>query len=179
VEAVREIDPGAAVLDVHGYAPPYDGFEDYAGHLRRLAGGAQHVRFHGAYAPEDVPAILAQADVLVVPSTWYENSPLTLHEARIAGVPVVASAHGGLLELVEHEVDGLVFQPGSAAALRAALERLAGNRALLERLRASSRGVEDIRDHARGLEALYAKEGEHAGTARAPAGDRGRSRCGP
>jgi glycosyltransferase involved in cell wall biosynthesis len=157
VEAVRELDPEAVVLDVHGYAPPYDGFEDYAGHLRRLAGGAQHVRFHGAYAPEDVPTLLAQVDVLVVPSTWYENSPLTLHEARIAGVPVVASAHGGLLELVEHEVDGLVFQPGSAAALRAALERLAGDRALLERLRASSRGVEDIRDHARALEMLYAK----------------------
>jgi glycosyltransferase involved in cell wall biosynthesis len=157
VEAVRELDPEAVVLDLHGYAPPYDGFEDYAGHLRRLAGGAKHVRFHGAYAPEDVPTLLAQVDVLVVPSIWYENSPLTLHEARLAGVPVVASAHGGLLELVEHEVDGLLFQPGSPAALRSALERLAGDRALLERLRSSSRDVEDIRDHARGLERVYAE----------------------
>ena len=155
VEAFREIDPEVARLDVHGYAPPYDGFDDYEGHLRRLAGGAQHVRFHGAYAPEDVPALLAQADVLVVPSIWYENSPLTLHEARIAGVPVVASAHGGLLELVEHEVDGLVFQPGSAAALRVALERLAGDRALLERLRLCIPPVQEIGGHARELEAIY------------------------
>jgi glycosyltransferase involved in cell wall biosynthesis len=163
VEAVRDVDPGAVVLDVHGYAPPYDGFEDYEGHLRGLARGAKHVRFHGAYAPEDVPALLAQADVLVVPSIWYENSPLTLHEGRLAGVPVVASGHGGLLELVEHEVDGLLFRPGSAASLRAALERLAGDRAFVERLRAASRGVADIRDHARWLEAFYdPREARHA-----------------
>ena len=159
VEAVRDVDPGAVVLDVHGYAPPYDGFEDYAGHLRRLAAGAKHVRFRGPYAPEDVPALLAQADVLVVPSIWYENSPLTLHEARIAGVPVIASRHGGLLELVEHEVDGLLFEPGSASALRTELARLAGDPALLERLRASPRGVADIRDHARELESLYQESG--------------------
>jgi glycosyltransferase involved in cell wall biosynthesis len=115
------------------------------------------VRFHGAYAPEDVPALLARTDVLVVPSIWYENSPLTVHEARIAGVPVVASGHGGLLELVEHEVDGLLFRPGSAASLRATLERLTGDRGLLERLRGASRRVDDVRDHARALEALYAR----------------------
>jgi glycosyltransferase involved in cell wall biosynthesis len=164
VEAFRGIDPGAAQLDVHGYAPPYEGFEDYAGHLRRLAAGASHVRLRDAYAPEDVPALLAAADVLVVPSIWYENSPLTLHEARLAGVPVVASAHGGLLELVTHEVDGLLFEPGSAAALRAALERLAGDRELLGRLQASSREVVEIGAHARTLEALYGDLG--AGEAR-------------
>jgi glycosyltransferase involved in cell wall biosynthesis len=159
VEALRAIHPAVARLDVHGYAPPYEGFDDYEGHLRRLAAGAPHVRFRGAYAPEDVPALLAEADVLVVPSIWYENSPLTLHEARLAGIPVVASGHGGLVELVAHEVDGLLFRPGSAAALRAALERLARDRALLGRLQASAREVVEIGTHARALEALYGNLG--------------------
>lgn len=155
VEAVRGMDPRTVVLDVHGYAPPYEGFDDYAGHLRRLAAGAEHVRFHGAYAPEDVPVLLARTDVLVVPSIWYENSPLTVHEARLAGVPVVASGHGGLLELVAHEVDGLLFRPGSVAALRSELGRLASDRDLLGRLRSSSRAVQGIEGHARELETLY------------------------
>jgi len=110
-----------------------------------------------------VPALLAEADVLVVPSIWYENSPLTLHEARLAGVPVVASGHGGLLELVAHEGDGLLFRPGSVPALRHALERLAGDRELLGRLRAASREVEEIGAHARVLEALYGDLGAGPG----------------
>jgi glycosyltransferase involved in cell wall biosynthesis len=159
VRAFHDMDPAAARLEVHGHAPHYDGFDDYEGHLRAIAGSAPHVRFRGAYEPEEVPGILAEADVMVVPSIWYENSPLTIHEARLARVPVVASGHGGILELVEHEVDGLYFRPGSVAGLRAALMRLAQDRELLGRLREAARGVEDIRDHSRSLEAVYAKIG--------------------
>lgn len=155
LEAFRGVPGDRAVLDVHGYAAPFDGFPDYEGHLRRLAAGAPHVRLHGPYEPEDVPRILARADVLVVPSIWYENSPLTIHEAFLAAVPVVASNHGGMREFVRHGVDGLTFRAGDPRALRAALERLIADRGLLAKLAASRASVVEMGEHARRLEGLY------------------------
>ncbi len=155
VEAFREIDPEHAELDVHGYAVPYDGFDGYEAHLRGLAGDAPHIRFRGPYQPDDVPGLLAAADVVVVPSIWWENSPLTIHEAFLAGLPVVVSDHGGMRELVGDGRGGLTFAPGRPAALRGCLERLAGDRALLARLAAARPPVKSIERNAAELEAAY------------------------
>ena len=64
---------------------------------------------------------------MVVPSTWYENTPFVVLEAFAAGVPVIASDLGGLSEVVEPDRNGLLFAAGDAAALRAAIERVAGD----------------------------------------------------
>ncbi|MBW2230888.1 MAG: glycosyltransferase family 4 protein [Deltaproteobacteria bacterium] len=156
LEAFRELDPEKAVLDVHGYAVPYEGREHYEGELRSLAEGAANIRLGERYTPAQVPQLLAEADVLVVPSVWYENSPLTLHEAFLAGLPVIASDHGGLREFVQHEVNGLRFKPGSVRALRAAITRLIDEPELLGRLRARRTHVMSIDDHAQALDAIYA-----------------------
>ena len=159
VEAFQGLDPARAVLDIHGYAVPYEGVDDYEGRLRDLARGAVHIRFGKPYQPEDVPGLLAEADVLVVPSTWYENSPLTLHEGFLAGLPVVAAGHGGMAEFVEHEQNGLLFQPGSAGALRTTLQRLLDDDALLDRLSRRLPRVKSIQENARELEACYQELG--------------------
>jgi len=157
LEAVRSMDPREIQLEVHGHAVPFEGVENYEGQLQRLAAGAPHIRMGERYAPDDVPALLAAADVAVVPSIWYENAPLTIQEAFRAGLPVVASGHGGLLEFVAHERNGLTFRPGSSAALRAALERLAREPGLLDRLRAGVPAVVTMHEHALELERLYAE----------------------
>jgi glycosyltransferase involved in cell wall biosynthesis len=156
IEAFAGIEPSQAILDVYGYAPGYEGHEDYESRLRSLAGDATNIRFRGAYTPNHVPEMLAEAEVLVTPSIWYENSPLTIHEAFMAGTVVVTSDHGGLRELVNHEVNGLTFQPGSAALLRAALLRLALDRQLLARLAAQRTPVMSIEEHAAALDRVYA-----------------------
>jgi len=155
VEAVRDLDPSEVSLDIHGLAIPYEGSEDYEARLRRRAAGRRQIRFHGRYDPKDVPRLLAQADAVVVPSTWYENSPLTVHEAFLAGVPVIASDHGGLRELVRDGHSGLTFRPGSAASLRAAIQKLVRNPNLLELLRNNSPNVLDMADHLDALDATY------------------------
>lgn len=66
---------------------------------------------------------MRRARALVVPSTTYENCPMTVIEAYAVGRPVIASGHGGLGELVEDGETGLRVRPGDAAGLRAALER--------------------------------------------------------
>jgi glycosyltransferase involved in cell wall biosynthesis len=56
-------------------------------------------------------------DWVVVPSTWWENAPLVIHEARAARRPVICSGIGGMAEMVEDGISGLHVPPGDAAAL--------------------------------------------------------------
>ncbi len=164
IEAFRDLDPARAVLDVHGYAVPFDGVDDYEATLHELAAGAPHIRFGSRYEPEDTPGLLAAADVLVVPSIWYENSPLTIHEAFLAGVPVITSGHGGMRELVQPG-GGLTFRPGDVASLRRVLTRVIDDRGLLERLRRELPPVKSLVDNDTEIEALYAELGARTGEA--------------
>jgi glycosyltransferase involved in cell wall biosynthesis len=70
--------------------------------------------------------------VLVVPSIWLENSPLVIHEAFMAGVPVVGARMGGIPELVADGVNGLLYQADSAASLEGALRRILDDPSCLE-----------------------------------------------
>ncbi|MGD2040368.1 MAG: glycosyltransferase, partial [Anaerolineae bacterium] len=99
--------------------------------------------------------VLADSDVMVVPSLWYENSPVVIQEARAAGLPVVVSGHGALAEKVQHGVNGLHFPPGDATALRRILARLAGDADLLAKLRQNIPAPMDMSEHAQRLEILY------------------------
>ena len=76
---------------------------------------------------EDVDTVLGAADALVVPSTRPEPLGLVALEAGAAGLPVVASAAGGVAEAVRDGVSGLLVAPGDPAALAAALARLAAD----------------------------------------------------
>ena len=60
---------------------------------------------------------MAEIDWVVVPSIWWENSPLVIQEAFLHGRPVICSDIGGMAEKVEHEVNGLHFRVGDHAAL--------------------------------------------------------------
>ena len=82
------------------------------------------VRFLGVR--EDIPDILAASDVFAL-SSDAEGNPLALMEAMAAGLPVVATAVGGVPELLTHGRDGFVVPPGNADSLAAALSRLIGS----------------------------------------------------
>ena len=76
----------------------------------------------GAYRRDEVLRLMRQADWVVVPSIWWENAPLVIHEARAAGRPVICSGVGGMAELVEDGVTGLHVPPGDAGALAETLQ---------------------------------------------------------
>jgi glycosyltransferase involved in cell wall biosynthesis len=121
-------------LRLHGNAEE-PMFADYIRGLREAAGDDPRITFEGAYDEAGASAVFAGLDALVVPSTWYENTPFVVLEAFAAGIPVLASDLGGLSEVVQHGSNGLLFRAGDAADLRAAIERLVGEPGLHARLR--------------------------------------------
>ncbi|MBZ0153170.1 MAG: glycosyltransferase [Planctomycetes bacterium] len=97
-------------------------FAAHIASLRRLAGDDPRIEFCGPFGPDRLSDVMAATDVLVVPSLWYENTPFVMLEALAAGVPVAASALGGMTELIEEGQNGFVFPPGDAAALAQLIE---------------------------------------------------------
>ena len=75
----------------------------------------------GQQSSEQVLELMKRATVLLVPSLWYEGFPLSVVEALSVGLPVIASDHGGLPEIVPHGACGLLHTPGDPASLVGAL----------------------------------------------------------
>jgi len=131
VEAASRLDPSRAELGIHGaFRPEDDGFH---ARLEALAHGGP-VRFRGPFDHDRIGEIHHDIDVLVVPSLWFENSPLTIHEAFLHGTPVVASGIGGMKELVRDGVDGFHARPGDAQHLASVLQRFVDDPGLAGRL---------------------------------------------
>jgi glycosyltransferase involved in cell wall biosynthesis len=153
VEAIARLGPGVQ-LDVAGEGPDRPGAEALA---ERLAPG--RVRFFGRLPRPEVLRLVAGAGVVVVPSRCYENQPLGVLEAFACGVPVVASNHGGIAELVDPGVDGLLVPPGDPDALASAVRALLADPAA--GLRLGRAGREKVARaftpavHLTGLHSLY------------------------
>jgi glycosyltransferase involved in cell wall biosynthesis len=124
---------GAAGLriDIHGDhsgQPP----EFRAGFEARLKALPPNVRFCGPYENARVHALMRSVDAVLVPSIWWENSPLVIQEAFLNRRPVICSDIGGMAEKVRDGLDGFHFEARSPWALAALLRGLA---AAPERLR--------------------------------------------
>jgi len=94
--------------------------------LRLLEATRGRVNFVGEYRHEDLPALMEKVDWVVVPSIWWENSPLVIQEAFMYGRPVICSDIGGMAEKVRDGVDGLHFRAGDPESLAEAIGRAAG-----------------------------------------------------
>ena len=109
--------------------------------MRQNAAGDDRISFPGPYDQDQLAQVLADADVLVVPSTWYENTPFVILEAFEAGVPVVASDLGGMSELVDPGQNGYLFEAGNATSLATVLRDLRDHPDKLAALRPTPPGT--------------------------------------
>jgi glycosyltransferase involved in cell wall biosynthesis len=152
VEAFQSMPEGRATLDVYGAGGGPNAARDEA----RLRTMNRHpgVVLRGRFDNRRIAEILRALDVLVVPSRWWENSPLTLHEAVMADMAAVTADHGGMREIAERFGNMLTFAPGDAADLGRVLRRFLDEPALLESLR-PRRAVRTLEDDVSGLLARY------------------------
>jgi glycosyltransferase involved in cell wall biosynthesis len=124
--------PKEATLTIYGAA---DGHEAYFDQLKRMMAGHERVSFGGQIPPDQLGDAFAQADYLVLPSLWHENSPLILLDALQSKTPVIASDIGGVTDLIQDGVNGLLFPMGDADGLQQVMQRAIDQPALVERLR--------------------------------------------
>lgn len=113
------------------------------------------IHMMGPFHHDHIATVLSELDALVVPSLWYENSPLVIHEAALAKIPVIASNLGGMAEYVQHNYNGLLFEVGNAKDLANQIQRLIEDRELCERLGKNGVKVKRVEDHVSELVELY------------------------
>ena len=131
LEAVGRV-PGVSLLVV-GEGPDRGALERECAEM----GLGERVRFLGSRSRDEVLRLFHAADAALLSSAW-ENFPHTVVEALAAGTPVIATAVGGVPEVVQDGGNGLLVPVGDSAALAGAIARYIGDEELRSRLRATA-----------------------------------------
>lgn len=109
-------------------------FPEYFAELQKLAQGNNNIEFCGTFDNALYGQVMESIDALVVPSRWYENTPLVMQSALATRTPLIVTDLGGMSELVKHEHNGLLFKLNDWHDLRDQLERVIGDRQFYEHL---------------------------------------------
>jgi glycosyltransferase involved in cell wall biosynthesis len=143
------IDIRAPVLDAGAHA--------LADELRRSAADDPRIHFEPAVTSGEIPTVLAELDVLLSPSLWFENGPTIALEAMAVGTPIIATRVGNLAEIIQDGVNGRLVEAGSVAELSAAiLEAATSPESTIDRWRGALKPVRSMDDIARDYMRMYA-----------------------
>jgi glycosyltransferase involved in cell wall biosynthesis len=129
--------------------------EAYMNELLRLSSGVDHIKFRGTFPREELPARLSEFDVLVIPSRWYENSPLVLLYALATRTPVIVTDVKGMSEFVKDGFNGYTFGKNSVEELTTVMQKIVDDPASVERLSQNAVYMKDVSDHADDVFELY------------------------
>ena len=116
-----------------------------------------NVTFMGSYSQEELPQILNSHHILVVPSVWWENSPLVIQEAFAANLPIICSNIGGMAEKVVNNVNGLHFKINDSKSLADVINKCLLNPHLLIKLKKGINVPKSIEQNRLELENIYSK----------------------
>ncbi len=117
--------------------------------------GNKSVEFKGSYDNKNMNSVYENIDVLVVPSVWYEVSPLVIQEAFLAGIPVITTDIGGMAELVDDGIDGYKFSINDWDSLEKIMLYIANDPTVLNKLKISRDKVVSIEEHAEFISSLF------------------------
>jgi glycosyltransferase involved in cell wall biosynthesis len=156
ISAFHRLSPTTnAILKIYGDP---EQFPEYGKKMQSLAASGQNaakIEFLGTFPNTRLGEVLQNLDVLVVPSRWYENTPLVIQSAFATGTPVMATDLGGMSELVNHDVNGLLFQVNDIESLRCQLVRIIEDKDLLPVLRKNIGPERTVRQMVDDIEAVY------------------------
>ena len=139
-------------LKIYGH---YFHEKDYYEMLKRIAKENKKIEFFGEYKYEEMPDILDEIDVIVIPSRWYENTPLTLLRALAHNVPAIVSDLGGMTEVVKDGKNGFTFEAGSAESLAEVLRKVGLNPTILNEMKNKIHHPPRIEEEAFEYEKIY------------------------
>ena len=153
IEAIQNLLPNLAIeLKIYG---KLEEFPEYVAKLYEIAKGDPRIKFCGTFPNQEIGKVFAELDVLVVPSIWYENTPLVIYSAQAANCPVIATNLGGMSEVIHHEVNGILFEKGNIVELANSIRRLYEDRILLKNLAINSVNPKSIQKYVSELEHIY------------------------
>jgi glycosyltransferase involved in cell wall biosynthesis len=147
--ALRSVPEAKVTLDVFGV------LQNEANSMGTAAPVDSRIGYRAPLRRDELLSSLQRYDLVAVPSQWMETGPMVVMEAFAAGVPVIGSRLGGIAELVDHDVNGLLIEPRSVQAWASAIAMLSEDRTILRRLRQGIRSQRTMRDAAREIEAIY------------------------
>ncbi|WP_411726809.1 glycosyltransferase family 4 protein [Methyloglobulus sp.] len=131
IDAFKALPGGKAILKIYGNL---EDLPEYSCVLKRFADTVDNIEFCGIFHNSKISEVLADLDVLVVPSLWYENTPLVVYSAQAANCPVIASDLPGISEVIRDQVNGLLFETGNVEELAKRLSRFIGEPDLVSQL---------------------------------------------
>lgn len=152
--ALRSAPDAAIELHIYGVTQG-DAHPKYRRDLRDDVARDARVRLHDPVDADAVVETIARYHVLAAPSQQFETGPLVVLEAFAAGLPVIGSRLGGIAELVQHEVNGMLVEPGSITEWADAFRRLAADSALYDRLCANVQAPRSIEAVADDMQVIY------------------------
>lgn len=120
VEAFCRLLPGKNELHIYGAEDQYPA---YTQAMKERCTNFP-VFFHGTFPSEQIRQVLEEMDFLVIPSTWYENSPLVLLDALASHTPVIVSDVEGLTEFLEQGKNGYAFARGNIGDLERVMRQI-------------------------------------------------------
>ncbi|MBI1243338.1 MAG: glycosyltransferase [Nostoc sp. RI_552] len=123
-----------ATLDIYGICQSTPG-DSYQAKIKHLSRNDHRINWKTPVSAAQVVNTMKNYDLLAVPSQWLETGPMVVLEAFAAGIPVIGSNLGGIKELVEHHVNGILVEAGCIKAWGQELQFLCENREQLDRLR--------------------------------------------
>ncbi len=129
--------------------------EDFQAEIADLLKICPNVTLLGKYEPAEIVERMRDIAWVVVPSIWWENSPLVIQEAFMNRRPVICSDIGGMAEKVRDGVDGLHFRVNDAVSLAATLERAVDSPSRWRRLRDAIRPIYSIAESVEELGSIY------------------------
>jgi glycosyltransferase involved in cell wall biosynthesis len=154
IAALQTVSELPISLDIYGVSQGAAG-DTYQRELQALAVNNSRITFKPPVPSEQVTATLTGYDLLAVPSQLCETGPMVVLEAFAAGVPILGSNLGGIAELVQSEVNGILVEPSSVIAWSQALQRLCLNQDLLKRLRYGIQPPQKIETVANQMLSIY------------------------
>jgi glycosyltransferase involved in cell wall biosynthesis len=117
---------------------------------------ADKISFKGTFPQAQFGEILSNLDVLVIPSRWYENTPLVMQSALATKTPLIATDLGGMAEIIDHGQTGLLFKLNSVDSLKEQLMRVISEPDLLARFRSGIKDERSVQDMVDDIEKIYA-----------------------